>query len=205
MGPIVSSATPRPTPSPMWQPDFGPDRQFGAGAVGRARGRKGHSGPYEDLSDYGEAGWEDAGAISADLASAAQMMITYLTAHGCGPDATIGDFQDTFNQTYSPPIKVDNKYGPTTKAALEHVIADAAIPSALAEATAPPACSYVAPVEPPGQAQPNAPLGGTNQTQQASTFSSPWTWAALAAAAAAVVIARSKHPPRWARQIGLHR
>lgn len=200
MGPIVSSATPRPTPSPMWQPDFAPDRQFGAGRVGRSRG-------HSALPAYGEPGWDDAGAISADLASAATMMIDYLKAHGCGPDATIGDFQDTFNQTYSPPLKLDNKYGPETKAALEHVIADAAIPSALAEATAPPACSYVAPIQPasPGQAQPNAPPGGGGQTQQASMFSSSWTWAALAVGAAAIVISRSKHPPRWARQIGLHR
>jgi len=48
-------------------------------------------------------------------------------------------------------------------------------------------------------------ITGTPTTSRASMFDSPWTWAGLALIAGAAVISQSKHPPKWARKIGLHR
>jgi len=205
MGPIVRG----PEPSPLWHPDVGPDRQYGAGRLseagasgGRSSRGRGHSGPR----DYGEAG-----DVPADLESAASMMITYLTTQGCGPDASIGDFQTAFNAAgYTPALTVDNKYGALTRASLVQVLSDsqqvtgaATLPNTLTNAAAPPACAYApAPVAPrPATVipAPGAPV------LQASLASNPWVWGVAALVAGGMLLSRSKHPPRWARKIGLHR
>jgi hypothetical protein len=206
MGPIVGS--PRPF-SPMWQPDFAPDRELGAGRAGAARGR-GHSA-MRSMFDYGEAG-----DISANLDSAAHALIDYVTHQGYGPDPTISDFQDAFNHEFAPPtpLAVDGRYGRLTHDALESVIHAAPASSDLAQETAPPAPAP-APSGGGGGGGPGTvvlpatTITGTppvaHPVSQASMFSSPWTWAGLALIAGAAVISQSKHPPRWARKIGLHR
>lgn len=201
MGPIVVS--PEPRPGPYYQGDFPPDREYGAGR----------------MHFYGEAG-----DLSNNMASATQAMLDYLHFHGCGPDATIGDFQDTFNSEFAPPtpLAVDNKYGSLTRTALLHVIASAPASSDLASAAAPAACHYqtspgpgtytvpattVTPTAPISQVTP-APATHPVAMAGAATggiFDSPWTWALILAAAAAATISQSKHPPKWARKMGLHR
>ncbi len=204
MGPIVRG----PSPSPLWSgPDVGADRQYGAGALdtgaGRSHGARGHSGP----GDYGEAG-----SISADLESAAQMMISYLQGQGCGPDATIGDFQTTYNASYSPSLAVDRKYGPATRAALVQVLADSqqvtgaeTLPNGLTGLSAPAACSYPGPAPAATTTSPTTSPGGSAVSLASLGGSKPWLWGLAALVAGGVLLSQSKHPPRWARKLGLHR
>ena len=204
MGPMMHG----PTPSPLWSPDIlAPDRQWGAGALeagfsgAHSRGR-GHSGPR----DYGEAG-----DVGPALEQAALQLIDDLAREGCA--ALAGNFQIAYNAVYSPEIVVDDEYGKATKAALERVIADAAVPTLLAEKTAPPACAYAPrpstshPTASPSAA-PTAPvmqalmLGGSRRPFDRVDL---WGLATAALVVGAILISRSKHPPRWARKIGLHR
>jgi hypothetical protein len=198
MGPIVN----KPTPSPLWSPDVGPDRQYGAGRV------HGHAD-----RNYGAGRiLVEAGDVAADIVAAAQQTIDFIDQNGCGPSPAgiVANFQALFNRDYSPKISVDDRYGQQTQGAVDQVVADAnaQTPGSMPK-TAPAACTYAAPVAPspspspqPSPSLPVAPLLGV---QHASMLSSGWTWAGLLVLAGAVVISKSKHPPKWARQIGLHR
>jgi hypothetical protein len=197
MGPIVRS----PTPSPLFRPDAGPDRQFGAGRTSHGP-RSGRGGGSNTGYDYGEAG-----AVSSELDAAATQMLAFLSENGCNvaPAGVVGNFQIAYNAAgYSPALATDDKYGPLTRTAAMQVIHDADVSTELANMNAPAACSYA-----PVPATPSAPVRPVLPTStpiaQASMFDSPWTWATLAVLAGATMIARSKHPPKWARKIGLHR
>lgn len=184
MGPIVR----RPSPSPLWRPDVGEDRQYGAGGLTGG----------------------EAGAVPQDLIDAAANMKTFLEIEGCGvsPAGVVRRFQELFNANHSPAIATDDHYGPETMGALDQVIADAdADQPGTFQTTAPPAChaAHVSPAPPPPPGPKPTPSHTPVAPLQASIFGSGWTWATALVVAGAVLIARSKHPPKWARQIGLAR
>lgn len=68
--------------------------------------------------------------------------------------------------------------------------------------------TYVAPtvtITGTPQQTPTVQVAQASSATDSGMFGNPWTWAVLALGAAAIVVARSKHPPRWARKMGLHR
>ena len=176
MGPIVVS------PSPLWRPDAG--SLWASNGVNRG----------------------EAGDVTSDLDSAAQGMVSYLNAQGCGPDATIGQFQAAYNAVYSPAIAIDNKYGPETAAALTRLIQDTTAQGVPVVPSAPPICVYGA-TSTPATSPLTGPLGSATNatgTRVAQAGMGNWGWAALAAGAALFLLANSKNPPKWVKRAGLH-
>ena len=220
MGPIVTGPRPH---SAIWQPDFSPDREVGAGRTGAPRGRGHGGGPGRNSPmDYGEAG------LPADATeqAAAVAMADALHAHGY-KRSDMGVYKEF---QHSVGLNPDGFPGTKTMQELKDVLfslgdefpnvpiypwlssggydgVNAPLWSEWAPGAAPPGGgggTYVAP--------PTTVLGtqGTRTpvaqaSMGGSMFDSPWTWAILLAGGAAVAISQSKHPPRWARKIGLHR
>lgn len=210
MGPIVS----RPNPSPFYQPDYSPDREVGAGRAGAPRGR-GHGGSpvYDD----------EAGSINDDLSQATQQMIDFLHDNGCAvsPTGIVGNFQILYNRDYQGRLAVDDKYGPLTKAATDHVLADSqlvsggeTLPNRLTGYSSPSPCTYhstalaprtpapsPAPLSPVATSTPAAPAPSPMLASMGDGLlpKSPLGWALLAGAVGLVAVANSKHPPRWSR------
>jgi hypothetical protein len=153
-------------------------------------------------------------SLPPDVLGTTSTLIRVLQDNGCaGADpVTVHAFQETFNAHYSPQIGVDGKYGRETEGAVSHVILDAnADDDGVYGMNAPSACSYhtATPATPPPATAPRSSPATATPVSQASMagsmFQSPWTWAVLLAGGAAVAISRSKHPPKWARKMGLHR
>jgi hypothetical protein len=149
--------------------------------------------------------------LPADIEIPAGTLLHVLNANGCAvsPQA-VSSFQSAFNHHYSPAITVDGKYGAQTQGALDQVIADATPedPNVYGIGTAPAACVYhPTPAAPP---RTSAPATSTPTVAVASAagggsiFQSPWIWAVLALIAGALVLSRSKHPPKFIRKMGLH-
>lgn len=189
MGPIVSS------PSPLHQPYAGPDRQLGAGRASGGRfGMESGPGP--------EAG--AAGTETQALDDATSQLLQFLQQNGCNADfaGICGNFQEAYNNVYSldnPALTVDDKYGPITQSALAQVMHDTGYSDA-----APPACSYAAPSAPrPAPVSPSSPVVAPKVIGPSMLPTSPVFWGLAAAAAAIVVLAKSKHPPQWVRKLGL--
>jgi hypothetical protein len=189
MGPIVRS----PSPSPVWSPDSGADRQYGAGAL---------------------VGWagalEEAGDVDPNLWDAATTLEQFLTQNGCNADPAgiCGNFQNAWNVTGAQPaLTVDDKYGPATRAALQSVLNQ--VPSGPI-AVAPAACYAAAGTSAPAATAPAMPMPGASTPTAPAPLaasvaggSNRWMLAALAVAAGLLVLKSSKKKPRWARKAGL--
>ena len=180
MAPIVRSPTPQ--PSAYFQPDFAADRQASAGRL-----------------------WE-AGAPADDLAQALGMLTSFYAQNPCtvDPAGIVGAFQIAYNAQHSPPLVVDDKYGPKTAAAVASVN----------NGTAPPSCYPASSPAGPGTlAVPvttitgNAPAPATSSSPTTlagmPTPSSPWLLALGAGAAGLFLLSRSKRRPRWMRAVKL--
>jgi hypothetical protein len=196
MGPVVVS--PQPRPGPYYQGDYPPDRQYGAGHV-------------------------EAGDISTTVHDTAMALVSFYASSTCAssPGGVVSAFQRAFNRDFAPSLAVDDKYGPATQDALDHVIAAAPASSDLSQVKSPPPCypgpgTYTAPVTTiygtpspsasPISVAPSSPTPATptaTPVARASMMDSPWTWVGIAALVAAASISQSKHPPKWARKIGL--
>lgn len=226
MGPIVTN----PQPSPMWRPDYPPDREIGAGRTSAAPRGRGHSmiqAHWSDL-DFGEAGasdWGEAGDAATDQQNAdAIAMNNSLSDHGykvadqylykafqtdvgLTPDGFPGTktMQELKDVLFALGIQIaDVPVYPWSRSGAYDGV-NAPLWSDWAPGQSAP--SAAAPATPTAQqgtyTAPTTTITPSSQVAHASMLDSPWTWVAIGAAVVAATISHSKHPPAWARKIGL--